>query len=123
MGAEIFTHPRHIASMDQTISLTASAARQILRLSEKAGHPLFLRVSVEGGGCSGFQYKLDLVDAAQDDDVKIEHGGATALVDEVSIPLMAGSMIDYVEELVGSQFKILNPQAVSSCGCGVSFAL
>ncbi len=109
--------------MDHTIALTSAAARQITLLSEKAGHPLFLRVSVEGGGCSGFQYKLDLVDAAQADDVKIEYDGAAALVDEMSIPLMNGSMIDYVEELVGSQFKILNPQAVSSCGCGVSFAL
>lgn len=109
--------------MDHNISLTASAARQIARLSEKAGQPVFLRVIVEGGGCSGFQYKLDLVNEIKDDDIQITYDGATALVDEISVPFMTGSMIDYVEELVGSQFKILNPQAVSSCGCGVSFAL
>ena len=82
-----------------------------------------LRVMVEGGGCSGFQYKLDLVNDRDPEEAEIQFNGATALVDEVSAPLMAGAIIDYVEELVGSQFKILNPLAVSSCGCGVSFSL
>ena len=109
--------------MSHNITLTASAARQINRLSEAAGHPILLRVLVEGGGCSGFQYKLDLVDAAGPEETEITFDGATALIDDMSAPLMAGSMIDYVEELVGSQFKILNPLAVSSCGCGTSFAL
>jgi iron-sulfur cluster assembly accessory protein len=109
--------------MSHNITLTAAAARQINRLSEAAGHPVMLRVLVEGGGCSGFQYKLDLVDEAGPEESHIVHDGATALIDDMSAPLMAGSMIDYVEELVGSQFKILNPLAVSSCGCGTSFAL
>lgn len=109
--------------MSHNITLTASAARHLNRLSAEAGHPVMLRVQVEGGGCSGFQYVLDLTDAPRDDESRIEFDGATALVDEVSAPLMAGSLIDYVEELVGSQFKILNPLAVSSCGCGTSFAL
>lgn len=109
--------------MSHNITLTASAARHLNRLSDEAGHKVMLRVQVEGGGCSGFQYVLDLTDAANDDESRIEHDGAVALVDEVSAPLMAGSMIDYVEELVGSQFKIINPLAVSSCGCGTSFAL
>ncbi|MGZ3298582.1 MAG: HesB/IscA family protein [Asticcacaulis sp.] len=109
--------------MSHNISLTSAAARQIKRLSQDAGHAVMLHVSVEGGGCSGFQYKLDLVDAAPPETFEISHDGATALIDDLSAPLMAGSMIDYVEELVGSQFKILNPQAVSSCGCGVSFSL
>jgi iron-sulfur cluster assembly accessory protein len=109
--------------MSHDISLTAAAARHINRLSQDAGHPVMLRVTVEGGGCSGFQYKLDLVEAKQPDESEITRDGATALVDEISAPLMAGAMIDYVEELVGSQFKILNPLAVSSCGCGVSFSL
>ncbi len=109
--------------MSHNISLTASAARQINRLSEAAGHPVMLRILVEGGGCSGFQYKLDLVDEAGAEESRIVHDGATALIDDMSAPLMAGAIVDYVEELVGSQFKILNPLAVSSCGCGVSFAL
>ncbi len=109
--------------MSHNISLTAAAARHINALSRDAGHPVMLRVTVEGGGCSGFQYKLDLVEEKAPDESEITLDGATALVDEVSAPLMAGAMIDYVEELVGSQFKILNPLAVSSCGCGVSFSL
>jgi iron-sulfur cluster assembly accessory protein len=109
--------------MSHDITLTANAARHLNRLSHEAGHPVMLRVTVEGGGCSGFQYVLDLTDRTEPDDHVIAFDGATALVDEVSAPLMAGSMIDYVEELVGSQFKILNPLAVASCGCGTSFAL
>ncbi len=109
--------------MSHNISLTASAAAHLNRLSAEAGHPVMLRVIVEGGGCSGFQYKLDLTDTAQADESEISYNGAKALVDEISAPLMAGSMIDYVEELVGSQFKILNPLATSSCGCGTSFSL
>ncbi len=109
--------------MSHDISLTRSAAKHINRLSSEAGHAVMLRVRVEGGGCSGFQYVLDLTDAAEPDEQRIEFEGATALVDEISAPLMAGSMIDYVEELVGSQFKIINPLAVASCGCGTSFAL
>ncbi|MBW8880570.1 MAG: iron-sulfur cluster assembly accessory protein [Asticcacaulis sp.] len=109
--------------MSHNITLTKSAARHINRLSNDAGHPVMLRVRVEGGGCSGFQYVLDLTDTAEADEARIELDGATALVDEISAPLMVGSMIDYVEELVGSQFKVINPLAVASCGCGTSFAL
>jgi iron-sulfur cluster assembly accessory protein len=109
--------------MEHNITLTLGAARHINRLSAEAGHPVMLRVLVEGGGCSGFQYKLDLVDHAEPDESEIRCDGAVALIDEVSAPLMAGSIIDYVEELVGSQFKILNPLATASCGCGTSFSL
>ncbi len=109
--------------MSHNITLTANAARHLNALSNEAGHPMMLRVLVEGGGCSGFQYKLDLVDHAEPDESEIRFDGAVALIDEVSAPLMAGSIIDYVEELVGSQFKILNPLATSSCGCGTSFSL
>ena len=109
--------------MTHNITLTAQAAKHINRLSSEAGHPVMLRVLVEGGGCSGFQYKLDLTDQASPDESEITFDGAKALIDEMSAPLMAGSIIDYVEELVGSQFKILNPLAVSSCGCGTSFSL
>jgi iron-sulfur cluster insertion protein len=82
-----------------------------------------LRVAVEGGGCSGFQYQFDLVDAAQDDDLRVERDGAAALVDVVSLALLRGSEIDFVDELAGAEFRIRNPNAKSSCGCGVSFSI
>ncbi len=122
-GADFAGECAHIAIMSHNITLTASAAKHLNALSQEAGHPIMLRVLVEGGGCSGFQYVLDLTDTANADESEIAFDGATALVDEISAPLMAGSIIDYVEELVGSQFKILNPLAVASCGCGTSFSL
>ena len=82
-----------------------------------------LRVAVEGGGCSGFQYLMDLVESAQDDDLHIERDGQTALVDKISIPFLKGSEITFVDELAGAQFVIRNPNAASSCGCGVSFSV
>jgi iron-sulfur cluster assembly accessory protein len=82
-----------------------------------------LRVSVEGGGCSGFQYKFELVGDRADDDLVIERGGATVLVDPVSLPFLAGSRLDYADELIGAAFKIDNPNATASCGCGTSFSL
>lgn len=82
-----------------------------------------LRVAVEGGGCSGFQYQMDLVETGEDDDLKISHDGQTALVDPVSVPFLKGSVIDFVDELAGAQFVIQNPNAASSCGCGVSFSI
>ncbi len=109
--------------MSHNITLTRSAAAHLNRLSHEAGHRVMLRVMVEGGGCSGFQYKLDLTDTPQPEEAHIDFDGAVALVDDMSAPLMAGSIIDYVEELVGSQFKILNPLATASCGCGTSFSL
>jgi iron-sulfur cluster assembly accessory protein len=109
------------ASLDLTLSPTA--ARRILTIGEAEGRPLMLRVAVEGGGCSGFQYLFDLVDEAQPDDLKIERDGAAALVDEVSLALLKGSEIDFVDELAGAEFRIRNPNAKSSCGCGVSFSI
>lgn len=82
-----------------------------------------LRVAVDGGGCSGFQYNFDLVENGEPDDVRIENGGSTALVDPVSLPFLVGSEIDFVDELIGAQFRVHNPQAKSSCGCGVSFSI
>lgn len=103
--------------------LTPAAARRLHALSETEGRPVLLRVAVDGGGCSGFQYRFDLVEAPDADDVRIERDGAAAVVDSISLPLLAGSEIDFVDELVGAQFKVRNPQAKSSCGCGVSFSL
>jgi iron-sulfur cluster assembly accessory protein len=82
-----------------------------------------LRIAVDGGGCSGFQYSFDLVGEAEADDLRIEREGAVALVDPVSLPLLQGSVIDFVDELIGAQFKVMNPNAKSSCGCGVSFSI
>jgi len=105
------------------IVLAESAAQRLARLSEVEGRHLMLRVAVEGGGCSGFQYQLDLVEAAEDDDLRIETLGQTALVDPVSVPFLKGSEIAFVDDLAGSQFVIRNPNAASSCGCGVSFSI
>ena len=82
-----------------------------------------LRVSVEGGGCSGFQYKFDIERAKAEDDLVLTRDGAVVLIDPVSVNYMAGSQIDFVDDLIGQSFKINNPQATASCGCGTSFSL
>jgi len=105
------------------VTLSPSAARRIRAIGETEGRPVMLRVAVEGGGCSGFQYQFDLVEAAADDDLKVECDGAAALVDEVSLAFLKGSEIDFVEELAGAEFRVRNPNAKSSCGCGVSFSI
>ncbi|NNE58341.1 MAG: iron-sulfur cluster insertion protein ErpA [Hellea sp.] len=108
---------------DTTITLSESAARQINAIMAKRTDGLFLRVSVEGGGCSGFQYKFDFADAPEADDLVLEKDGAKVLIDEISQGFLEGSEIDYARELIGSAFKIHNPQAVAACGCGTSFSI
>jgi iron-sulfur cluster assembly protein len=105
------------------IALSASAAERIKTVvaSEPAGAGL--RVAVEGGGCSGFQYEIAVAGAANSDDVVIERDGARLFVDPVSLPFLLGSEVDWVEELIGASFKVKNPNATSACGCGVSFAV
>ena len=105
------------------IVLDASAAKRLAKLSAAEGKALMLRVAVEGGGCSGFQYQLDLVETAEDDDLHIQADGQTALIDPVSVPFLKGSEIAFVDELAGAQFVIRNPNAATSCGCGVSFSI
>ena len=105
------------------LSLSDSAAKRLARLGQDEGHPVMLRVAVDGGGCSGFQYRLELVEAAEADDIHITADGQTALVDPVSLPFLKGSEIAFVDELAGAQFVIRNPNAASSCGCGVSFSI
>lgn len=105
------------------IVLAESAAKRLARLGEAEGRPVLLRVAVEGGGCSGFQYQMDLVEAGEDDDLRIETDGQTALVDPVSAPFLKGSEIAWIDELAGAQFVIRNPNAATSCGCGVSFSI
>jgi iron-sulfur cluster assembly accessory protein len=105
------------------LTLSPAAAQRIQAIGAKEGRPVMLRVAVEGGGCSGFQYQFDLVDEVQPDDLKVERDGAAALVDVVSLALLKGSVIDFIDELAGAEFRIRNPNAKSSCGCGVSFSI
>ena len=105
------------------VTLSDRAARRIRAIGEAEGRPMMLRVAVEGGGCSGFQYQFDLVDSSEADDLRVERDGAAALVDAVSLALLKGSEIDFVDELAGAEFRIRNPNAKSSCGCGVSFSI
>jgi iron-sulfur cluster assembly accessory protein len=110
-------------SMTSNITMTERAARQIGEIlkSEPAGSAL--RVSVEGGGCSGFQYKFDVDRSKAADDVAIGKDAALVLIDSVSLQYMAGAEIDYVDDLIGAAFKINNPKAKVSCGCGTSFSV
>jgi iron-sulfur cluster assembly accessory protein len=105
------------------LTLSPSAAQRIHAIGKAEGRAVMLRVAVEGGGCSGFQYQFDLVEEAQPDDLRIERDGAAALVDEMSLVLLKGSEIDFVDELAGAEFRVRNPNAKSSCGCGVSFSI
>ena len=109
--------------MSETVTVTERAARRIAEIA--AGEPKtpLLRVSVEGGGCSGFQYKFDLVSERAGDDLVLEKGGATVLIDPVSVQYMEGAEIDFVDDLIGAAFKIKNPVATASCGCGTSFSI
>ena len=107
---------------EANVTVTERAARRIGEILQGAAGTM-LRVSVEGGGCSGFQYKFDTERERADDDIVIEKSGATVLIDPVSLNYMAGSEIDFVDDLIGSSFKINNPKATASCGCGTSFAL
>jgi iron-sulfur cluster assembly accessory protein len=109
--------------MDVSITVSERAAKRIGEILKNEPAGTMLRVSVEGGGCSGFQYKFDMERARADDDLVIERDGATVLIDPVSINYMAGSEIDFVEDLIGASFKVKNPKATASCGCGTSFAL
>lgn len=103
--------------------VTERAARRISEIVHTDPSRPMLRISVEGGGCSGFQYKFDLVGDRQGDDLVVERDGATVLVDPMSLVYMAGSQLDFVDELIGASFKITNPNAAASCGCGTSFSI
>lgn len=106
------------------VEVTDSAIRRIARILAGEPDKKALRISVEGGGCSGFSYKYDLIsDSPSDDDLVIEREGATIVIDSISLPFLEGSEIDFVDDLMGQAFKIHNPNAVSSCGCGASFSI
>jgi iron-sulfur cluster insertion protein len=109
--------------MENTFALSDRAAARIAEITADQARPVALRVAVLAGGCSGFQYKFELDEAAQPDDLIVESGMARVLVDPVSLDLLAGSQLDYTDELMGSHFTVRNPNAKSACGCGTSFAL
>ena len=109
--------------MTQPVTVTDRAARRIAEIVAGEAAARAFRVSVEGGGCSGFQYKFDLVPGAEDDDLILEREGAKVVIDQVSLNYLAGSEIDFVDDLIGASFRINNPQAVASCGCGTSFSI
>ena len=105
------------------VTLTERAARRIGQILEGEPAGSMLRVSVEGGGCSGFQYKFDFTGTKADDDLVLARDGATVVVDPVSVQYMEGAEIDYVDDLIGASFRVNNPVATASCGCGTSFSV
>jgi iron-sulfur cluster assembly accessory protein len=109
--------------MAANVIVTERAAQKIGEILGREPAGTMLRISVEGGGCSGFQYKFDTDRSKADDDIVIERSGATVLIDPVSLDYMAGAEVDFVDDLIGASFKINNPKATASCGCGTSFAL
>jgi iron-sulfur cluster assembly accessory protein len=109
--------------MSTGITVSDRAARRIGEILKGEPAGTMLRVSVEGGGCSGFQYKFDMERAKAADDLVISRDSAVVLIDPISVNYMAGSEIDFVDDLIGASFKVKNPQAKASCGCGTSFAL
>jgi iron-sulfur cluster assembly accessory protein len=109
--------------MTANVTVSERAAKRISEILKGEAAGAMLRVSVEGGGCSGFQYKFDIERARGDDDTVIARDGAVVLIDSVSVDYMAGSEIDFVDDLIGAAFKVKNPKATASCGCGTSFSL
>jgi len=105
------------------VSLSARAARRIVQIVASEPDAPILRVSVDGGGCSGFQYGFNLVAAPEPDDIVIERDGAKVVIDPVSLQFLGGSEIDFIDDLIGQSFAVKNPNATSSCGCGTSFSI
>ena len=112
------------APTEANVSLSASAAKRVAELKVQENTPTaFLRLAVSGGGCSGFQYGFSFDEARHDDDLSFERDGVTLVVDQVSLELVKGAEIDFVEDLMGASFQVKNPNAASSCGCGNSFSV
>jgi iron-sulfur cluster insertion protein len=105
------------------VILTENAARRVAWIAERQSKPAILRLAVDGGGCAGFTYKFELADAADADDTVAETDGVKLIVDPVSLDLVRGSAVDFVEDLGGAAFKVTNPNAQSGCGCGSSFSV
>ncbi len=109
--------------MAQALTLTEAAANRVGAIARKQGKPAILRLSVEGGGCSGFQYGFDLAERPDADDLISETAGVKLVIDPLSLELVAGSTVDFVESLGGAAFKVDNPNAAAGCGCGSSFGI
>lgn len=105
------------------VVVTERAAKRIAEIAASEPGSPALRIAVEGGGCSGFQYRIEMVGEAAPDDIAIERDGARVLIDPVSIGYLTGSEIDFVDDLIGASFKIKNPNATAACGCGTSFSI
>jgi len=112
-----------VATTEQAITLPPNAAKGVSGVAEKQGKSAILRLAVEGVGCSGFQYRFGLADSIEADDITVEESGVTLVVDEISLDLVRGSAVDFVESLGGSAFQVTNPNAASGCGCGSSFSV
>lgn len=108
---------------DTAVTVTERAAQRVAKILSGEPDNNALRISVDGGGCSGFSYKYDLVDCSEDDDLILKRAGATILIDPISLPFLEGSEIDFVDDLMGQAFQINNPNATASCGCGTSFSI
>lgn len=109
--------------MDQPVTVSARAAKRIAEILKSEPQPAMLRVAVTGGGCSGFQYNFALDEVKAEDDLVLERDGAVVLIDSMSLDFLRGAEIDFVDDLIGASFKINNPNAQSSCGCGTSFSI
>lgn len=109
--------------MSQPLTLSPAAAARVAQIAQRQAKEPVLRLSVEGGGCSGFQYRFGLADSVEADDSISETGGVRLVVDPVSLDLVAGSTVDFVESLGGAAFRVTNPQAAAGCGCGSSFGI
>ena len=109
--------------MTSMLTLTPAAAKRVAWIADRQDKPAVLRLAVDGGGCSGFQYRFELADGPEGDDSVSETDGVRLVVDAVSLDLVSGSTVDFVESLGGAAFKVENPQAASGCGCGSSFGI
>jgi iron-sulfur cluster insertion protein len=116
-------HPISLHVSETEISLTENAARRVAWIAARQSKPPMLRLSVDGGGCAGFTYRFELADAVEDGDSVAETDGVKLVVDPVSLDLVRGSAVDFVEDLGGAAFRVTNPNAASGCGCGSSFSV
>jgi iron-sulfur cluster insertion protein len=124
MSIEVSFTPMRRSAIQQNAEITDAAAAKVKKLIEEEGNPnLKLRVTVSGGGCSGFQYGFDFDENVADDDIRVEKDGITMLIDSMSMQYLAGSAVDYLEGLEGARFVISNPNAKTTCGCGSSFSI
>jgi iron-sulfur cluster assembly accessory protein len=113
----------YLRNMSDQVQLTPSAAARIAAIAARQGKPPILRLAVDGGGCAGFQYRFGLAEAIESSDAATVQDGVTLVIDEISLDLVRGSAVDFVESLGGAAFQVKNPNAASGCGCGTSFSI